>query len=165
MRRSTPRCQSFELVNVTAGMFCTTLVSGSPPVDVQRPTVWAVWNRNKDRKETYVYIVCKVEPCVCGEGGTPFLNTTDHPYKVCRRRTDTVFQLTELFIRFATGNRRTTNLCEMVFEEGDLMFQCRLCSKTTLVVPLFHRHLWYTHIRRIQIRPLDRKMIKQISCT
>lgn len=37
--RSTPRCQSAELVDVEAAIFATTLVSGAEPVDAQRPTV------------------------------------------------------------------------------------------------------------------------------
>ena len=47
--------------------------------------------QNEDRKDAYIYIICKVEPCVWGEGCAPFLNSTDHPYKICGRGTNTVF--------------------------------------------------------------------------
>jgi len=39
IRRRTPRCQSSELVDVEAAMFCTTLTNGLAPVLAQSPTV------------------------------------------------------------------------------------------------------------------------------
>ena len=99
--RSTPTWKSSEFVDVGAATFCTTLTSGDEPVDAQRPTVpavnwgehWVSARRSREVGETYVDVVCEVEPGAGGEGCVPVRHLGDHPLQVSRVRRNAVLQL------------------------------------------------------------------------